>query len=422
MLIGNNQWPGQTFTTCVASPNSPSELSTNQIEEVLQGIINGRALTPEDAVRLIFCTGEAALLVRSVAASMRTDGKGKSVSYSRKVFVPLTNLCRDECGYCTFKKNPWEEGANSMTPEQVLAVTEAGKRCHCTEALFTLGERPEQRFPEYRTFLRKLGFATTLEYLRHVSELVVKNTGLLPHANVGTMTKKEMESLREVTASMGLMLENVSERLSMEGGPHANAPSKHPRLRLATIKNAGELRIAFTTGLLIGIGETVEEIVASLYAIRKLNEDYGNIQEVIIQNFKAKPDTPMKGTVEPSHEFTQNVVSVARLVFGREMNLQVPPNLSPNSYADFLACGINDWGGISPVTKDYVNPESPWPEVREVSKTCDKLGFKLRARLPIYPEFILKRESFVPESLKTIIESMIDVDGYASWSYQIDAH
>ena len=199
--------------------------------------------------------------------------------------------------------------------------------------------------------------------MRHASELVIKKTSLLPHANPGTMTKKEMDSLRDVNASMGLMLENVSERLCMEGGPHAHAPSKHPKLRIATIKNAGELKIAFTTGLLIGIGETAKEIVDSLYAIKKLNDEYGHIQEVIIQNFRAKPNTPMTTNVEPSHEFIQNVVAVARLIFGGQMNLQVPPNLSPASYADFLTCGINDWGGISPVTIDYVNPEAPWPEV-----------------------------------------------------------
>jgi len=244
----------------------------------------------------------------------------------------------------------------------------------------------------------------------------MKRTGLLPHANPGTMTKKEMASLRDVNASMGLMLENVSERLCVEGGPHAQAPSKHPKLRLATIKNAGELKIAFTTGLLIGIGETIDEIIESLYAIKKLNDEYGHIQEVIIQNFKPKPDTAMFYHREPSHEFMENIVAVARLVFGGEMNLQVPPNLSPELYTDFLSCGINDWGGISPVTKDYVNPESPWPQVLMVQRACERFGFRLRARLPIYPEFILKKEGFVPESIRDLVNSMIGADGYVSWS------
>jgi len=413
----------QSLVTCIDAPaNSKSctlrPLSSEGTDDVLDGIMDGRKLKPEDAVRLISYTGEAARLLRSVAAAIRTKGKGRTISYSRKVFIPLTNLCRDTCGYCAFKKDPWEKDAKTMTPAEVLFVAEAGRRSRCTEALFTLGERPEQRFAETRVFLRKLGLKTTLEYLRYVSELIVKSTGLLPHANPGTMTKKEMNSLRDVNASMGLMLENVSERLCMEDGPHAHAPSKHPKLRLATIKNAGELKIAFTTGLLIGIGETPEEIVDSLYAIKRLNDEYGHIQEVIIQNFRAKPDTPMKENVEPPHDFIQNVVAVARLVLGEEMNLQVPPNLSPTSYPDFISCGINDWGGISPVTKDYVNPEAPWPEVPLVNEACEKLGFKLKARLPIYPEFILKKNGFVPEPIKGLIGSMIGKDGYVSWSDQ----
>ena len=304
----------------------------------------------------------------------------------------------------------------TMAPEQVLAVAQAGRRLHCTEALFTLGERPEQRYPEARNALRKLGFSTTLEYLRYASDLVMKKTGLLPHANPGTMTKKEMASLRNVNASMGLMLENVSERLCKPGGPHANAPSKHPKLRLATIHNAGELKVAFTTGLLIGIGETVDEIVDSLYAIKQLNDEYGHIQELIIQNFRAKPDTPMNGHMEPSHDFMMNVVAVARLIFGKDMNIQVPPNLTPCFYPDFLISGMNDWGGISPVTKDYVNPEAPWPEVRLVSKACEERGFKLKARLPIYPEYILQKSEFIPAPINPLVRSMVDCDGYVSWT------
>ena len=391
---------------------------SGQARDVLRGIMDERKLKPEDAARLFSCTGETARLLRSLAAAIRVKGKGRTISYSRKVFIPLTNLCRDSCGYCTFKKDPWQKGAKTMTPGEVLSVAEAGRESRCTEALFTMGERPEQRFTEARVFLQKMGFATTLEYLRYVSELVIKKTALLPHANAGTMTKKEMNSLRDVNASMGLMLENVSERLSMGDGPHAHAPSKHPKLRLATIKHAGELKIAFTTGLLVGIGETSEEIVDSLYAIKKLNDEYGHIQEVIIQNFRAKSDTSMGRSPEASHEYMQNVVAVARLVFGADMNLQVPPNLSPTSYPDFISCGINDWGGISPVTKDHVNPEAPWPKVVAVKKACEKSGFKLKPRLPVYPEFVLKKNGFVPEPIKNIIYSSIDEEGYVSWSDQ----
>ena len=399
---------GQTFATDDPSINK-------RAEDTLCSIRDGRTLRKEEAVQLLTCSGETALLLRSVAATRRNLAKGRTISYSRKVFIPLTNLCRDTCGYCTFKQNPWEKEAKSMTPAEVLQVAKTGRLHNCTEALFTLGERPEQRFPEYRTFLQSLGFSTTIEYLRHVSELVIQKTGLLPHANPGTMTKTEMSLLRDVNASMGLMLENVSERLCMEGGPHAQAPSKHPKLRLATLKSAGELKIAFTTGLLIGIGETTEEIVDSLYAIKKINDEYGNIQEVIIQNFRAKQDTPMREHVEPSHVFMQNVVAVTRLLFEEGMNIQAPPNLSPDSYPDFLDCGINDWGGISPVTIDYVNPEAPWPEVLTINRVCENRGFKLKPRLPIYPEYLLKKTDFVPETIKPLVESMIDNDGYASW-------
>ena len=384
-------------------------------DENLQRTIDERDLRRDDAVQLLSYSGPSARSLWALAGTIRDQGKGRIVSYSRKVFIPLTNLCRDTCGYCTFKKDPWEGGAMT-NPQQVITIAEAGKRNHCTEALFTLGERPEQRYVEAKDSLRKLGFSTTLEYLQHASELVIEKTGILPHANPGTMMKKEMASLRSVNASMGLMLENVSERLCKPGGPHAYAPSKHPKLRLATIRNAGELKIAFTTGLLIGIGETLQEIVDSLFALKELHAEYGHIQEIIIQNFRAKQNTPMFASLEPSHEFMRNVVAVSRLVFGKDMNIQVPPNLSPESYADFLSCGINDWGGISPVTTDYVNPEAPWPEVQTVDRLCAEHGFILKARLPIYPEFLLGKRQFVPARIATLINSMIDREGYAFWS------
>jgi FO synthase len=381
-------------------------------DENLQRVIDEKELRRDDAVRLLSYSGASARLLWTLAGTLRDQGKGRIVSYSRKVFIPLTNLCRDTCGYCTFKKDPWESGAMTVSPQQVITIAESGKRNGCTEALFTLGERPEQRYAEARDSLRKLGFSTTLEYLRHACELVIEKNGILPHANPGTMTKKEMDSLRSVNASMGLMLENVSERLCIPGGPHAQAPSKHPKLRLATIRNAGELKIAFTTGLLIGIGETLEEIVDSLLALKELHAEYGHIQEIIIQNFRAKQNTLMFANLEPAHEFMLNVVAVARLLFGKDMNIQVPPNLSSNSYVDFLSCGINDWGGISPVTKDYVNPEAPWPEVQTVNNLCAERGFRLKARLPIYPEFVLGRREFVPARIAALIDSLIDSEGY----------
>lgn len=384
-----------------------------RLEEILYAAKDGAILKPEDAIQLLTCSGKTSSLLQSIASEKRNMAKGRIVTYSRKVFIPLTNLCRDTCSYCTFKQNPTDHDAKSMTPTDVLNVARAGQKSNCTEALFTIGERPEQRYPEYQSFLQSLGYKTTLEYLRYVSELVIQKTGLLPHANPGTMTKKEISSLRDVNVSMGLMLENVSERLCAEGGPHAQAPSKHPKLRLATIKAAGELKVAFTTGLLIGIGETFDEIVQSLYAIRRLNDEYGHIQEVIIQNFRAKQDTPMRNSAEPSHGFMQNLVAVTRLIFDPEMNIQVPPNLSPGIYPEFLNCGINDWGGISPVTADYVNPEAPWPKIATLSQACRNEGFLLKPRLPIYPEFILYKEGFVPEPLTNKVRNMINDSGLA---------
>ena len=383
-------------------------------DEIFHQILEGKTVSREEAVNLICSNGNEAELLWSVAALMRTRGKGNIVSYSRKVFIPLTNLCRDRCGYCTFKKNPSQREAKTMSPKEVITVASAGSKYRCTEALFTLGERPEQRYTEAKTVLHNLGFSTTLEYLRYACEVVIEKTGLLPHANPGTMTKKEMRSLRDVNASMGLMLENVSERLCKPGGPHEKAPSKHPKLRLATIRNAGELKIAFTTGLLIGIGETTEEIVDSLYAIKELNDNFGHIQEIILQNFRAKENTQMANCAEPDHGFMRNVVAVARIILGQDMNVQVPPNLSPTLYPGFISSGINDWGGISPVTVDFVNPEAPWPKVRMVSRECAKCGFNLKQRLPIYPEFIMKKTGFVPEPLQPLVNSMIDSQGYVS--------
>jgi 7,8-didemethyl-8-hydroxy-5-deazariboflavin synthase CofG subunit len=264
------------------------------------------------------------------------------------------------------------------------------------------GERPEARFKEARNILKKLGYKTTVEYLRDMCELVVKRTGILPHSNPGTMTKKEMAELREVNASMGLMLENVSPRLCEAGGPHEKAPSKHPKVRLAVIEHAGQLMIPFTTGVLIGIGETPEEIVDSLYAIKELHSRYGHIQEVIIQNFRAKPGTPMSNHPEPTREYMLRAIALARLIMGGEANIQAPPNLS-SYYPEYLDAGINDWGGVSPVTLDYVNPEAPWPQVSKLREVCRKKGFRLRQRLPVYPEYVLYKRSYLPGNLKDLI-------------------
>ncbi|HEX3120228.1 MAG TPA: 7,8-didemethyl-8-hydroxy-5-deazariboflavin synthase CofG, partial [Candidatus Acidoferrum sp.] len=311
----------------------------------------------------------------SAATTLRAKGKGNLITFSKKVFIPLTTLCRDYCGYCTFRKDPGQPGAHFMTPDEVLAVAEQGRRAGCKEALFSLGDQPERVFPEARDFLQNQGFTRTLDYLAAMCEFVLNQTGLLPHSNPGVMDANILARLKESNASVGLMLETVSTRLMRGDLPHANAPDKVPVLRLRTMEEAGKLSIAFTTGILIGIGETLEERIDSLLAIRAMHEKYGHIQEVIIQNFRAKPDIPMAHHIEPTMDDMLRTIAVARLILGPEMNIQAPPNLS---YADFprlLDAGINDWGGISPVTKDHINPEAAWPQIAKLEAESSARGF-----------------------------------------------
>jgi FO synthase len=298
-----------------------------------------------------------------------------------------------------------------MTPDEVLALAEQGRRAGCKEALFSLGDQPERIFPEARDFLRKQGFARTLDYLAAVSELVLEKTGLLPHANPGVMDRAALERLKDSNASVGLMLENVSPRLMREGLPHANAPDKVPALRVRTIEEAGKLSIAFTTGILIGIGETMEERVDSLFAIRALHEKYGHIQEVIIQNFRAKPDIPMAAYPEPSLGDMLRTIALARLILGPQMNVQAPPNLSYNDFPRLLDAGINDWGGISPVTKDFINPEAAWPQISRLQSETESRGFTIRERLALYPEFV-GRDKFLSPRVRSRINAIADADGY----------
>ena len=348
----------------------------------------------------------------AVAAELRDKGKGRVVTFSPKVFIPLTRLCRDFCGYCTFRQSPPDAESLYRSPEEVLAVARAGERLGCTEALFTLGERPEQRYPEARQWLAERGYGSTLEYLAAVCQLVLEETGLLPHANPGTMSRRELAALQPYNPSMGLMLESVSPRLYQEGGPHEFAPSKRPRVRLRTIELAGELGIPFTTGILIGIGETRRERIAALLEIRRLHQSYGHIQEVIIQNFRAKSDTPMGGAPDAAIEEMRWTVAVARIILGPTVNLQVPPNLSAADYPDYLAAGINDWGGVSPLTIDYVNPEAPWPGLAELRERSREQGFELRPRLPVYPEYFIGSGNWLPDSLRARVVALADAAGY----------
>ena len=381
-----------------------------RVDAALERGLEGCGLSREDALSLMDQGPLDPLL--EAAATVRDRFKGRSVSYSRKVFIPLTHLCRDYCGYCTFRSDPQPGMQAYMLPDEVLAVAEAGRRAGCKEALFSLGDQPERVFPEAKEFLKKLGFDRTLEYLAAMCELVLEKTGLLPHSNPGVMGADDLRRLRETNVSVGLMLESASPRLLRVGGPHWKAPDKVPSLRIRTIESAGQLSMAFTTGILIGIGETPEERVDALLAIHAANQKYGHIQEVIVQPFRAKPDIRMAQAPEPSTEELERTIAIARLILGGEMNIQSPPNLLADDYPDLLKAGINDWGGISPVTKDFINPEAAWPQISSLSMRSADAGFVLRERLAIYPEFAAKPE-FVTARLQPHLRKLQAEDGYA---------
>ena len=344
------------------------------------------------------------------ARSLRDQGKGRIVTFSPKVFIPLTRLCRDFCSYCVFRHDPRQAESLYMSPEEVLEVARRGEKSGCREALFVLGERPEQRYPEARKWLEDRGYESTLHYLRAMCELVLDETALYPHSNPGTLTRGELETLRGSNVSMGLMLESTSPRLYEPGGPHEHAPSKRPKARLRTLALAGELGVPFTTGLLVGIGETREERIEALEAIRDLDERFGHIQEVIIQNFLAKPATPMESSSEATVEEMRETVAMARIILGPEMNVQVPPNLS-SSYLVYLDAGINDWGGISPVTRDYVNPEAPWPHIAKMKQEMRDRGYQLRARFPVYPQYFMRGDGCLPRELRKRLQAEADDQG-----------
>jgi FO synthase len=326
-----------------------------------------------------------------LCADARSLRRGTVVTYSPKVFIPLTKLCRDVCHYCTFARPPRRGERAYMSEEEVLAVARAGEAAGCREALFTLGDKPELRYRVARGELAELGCETTVEYLARCAKLVLEETGLLPHANPGVLSRDELALLRTVSVSQGLMLETASERLSARGGPHFGSPDKQPAVRLETIRLAGELRIPFTTGILIGIGETREERIDALLAIRELGEWYGHVQEVIVQNFRAKPGTKMAGHPEPSLDELLWTAAAARVVLGPDWHIQCPPNLSGDDFGRLLDAGIDDWGGVSPVTIDHVNPEAPWPELERLAAETEAQGFALAPRLAVYPEYISGR-------------------------------
>jgi FO synthase len=335
------------------------------------------------------------------------------VTYSPKVFIPLTKLCRDVCHYCTFARPPRRGERAYMSADEVLAVARAGAEAGCHEALFTLGDKPELRYRAAREELATLGCETTIEYLARMCALVLEETGLLPHVNPGVMTREELALLRTVSASQGLMLETSSERLSRKGMPHYGSPDKLPERRLETIRLAGELAIPFTTGILIGIGETREERIAALEAIASLHARYGHVQEVIVQNFRAKPGTKMAGHPEPSLEDLLWTARTARRLLPPSIRVQVPPNLSYDDFPRLLEAGIDDWGGVSPVTVDHVNPEAPWPEIERLRAATETYGFELAARLPIYPGYVAELERWTDPRVASFVRRKADAAGLA---------
>jgi 7,8-didemethyl-8-hydroxy-5-deazariboflavin synthase CofG subunit len=372
----------------------------------------GIPLEREQACRLITCSHEELPFLLAAAVEAKNRFKPNVITYSRKVFLPLTNLCRDYCGYCTFRRDPGDPGAHTMTPEEVLEVARAGEKLGCTEALFSLGDKPELAFPEMRETLRRLGYKSTLHYLEAMCELVLRETSLLPHPNPGLLSAEWIARLAAVSASMGLMLESMSGHLLVPGAAHDNAPDKIPAKRLHTIAEAGKQQVPFTTGLLIGIGETAQDRVDTLLAIRELHRRYGHIQEVIVQNFRVKREIPMSNWPEPSKGEMLRAVAVARLLMP-EVNIQAPPNLSSPYYEDLLDAGINDWGGISPLTPDYINPEKPWPHLEQLKLRTESKGYILRQRLPVYAEFVPLVTNRAKGRLYERLRTAADSDGLA---------
>ncbi|KAG2481013.1 MAG: 7,8-didemethyl-8-hydroxy-5-deazariboflavin synthase [Nitrosopumilales archaeon] len=379
--------------------------------EPLNRILDGKKIYQQEAYEIFNVSEKESTELFQTAQILRKQNKGNFVSFSKKVFFNLVNLCKDTCSYCTYKAEPNESKLSMLSKNDVNQLLTLAKKYNCVEALFVTGENPEQKYQEARTWLKTNGFSSTAEYLIHVSELALSK-GLFPHTNAGNLTKEQMRELQKTNPSMGLMLENVSERLTQKGMPHYLASSKKPKARLQVLQNAGELGLPMTTGLLVGIGETPYEIIESIFAIKNLNDKYSNIQEVILQNFHPKPDTLMNNFPSAEENYFKIVVALTRIILPK-MNIQIPPNLSPKSYQSFLSVGINDWGGVSPLTPDYVNPEFSWPEIKKIEENSKKAGFELRCRFPVYPEFF----SFLNSELKEKISTLEDEQGFVREDY-----
>ena len=386
-------------------------LSQTQGDESPASVGYSETISRDEALRSIRCSDAELpdLLIRARAS--RDRFKPGVITYSRKVFIPLTNLCRDYCGYCTFRRDPGQPGAHTMSPGEVLQIARQGEKLGCTEALFSLGDKPELVFPEMRDTLRKLGYRSTLHYLEAMCELVLRETNLLPHPNPGLMSAEWIARLAQVSPSMGLMLETTNAALLAPGAAHDNAPDKLPAKRLRTIEEAGKQGVPFTTGILIGIGESLEDRVDAMIAVGELHRRYGHIQEVIIQNFRVKPEIPMANCAEPTRGEMLRTIAVARLLLP-DLNIQAPPNLSDPDYEQLLDAGVNDWGGVSPLTPDFINPERPWPHLQDLERRTRAKGFQLRQRLPVYPEFMHRAEA-KSELLSQKLRQTSDSEHYA---------
>jgi len=379
--------------------------------ELFNKIKDGYELTKDDACQLAPNLQYASNGLFQTAEKLRDNYKGNTVSFSKKAFFNIVNLCRDTCSYCTYKSEPNSDKLSLMNKQDVKDLAKLAKKYKCTEALFVTGESPEQKYQQARDWLKQNGFSSLGEYLVNCSEIVL-NEGVFPHTNAGNLTKDEMKILRKTNVSMGLMLETSSKRLRQKGMPHHDAPSKEPSTRVGILKNAGELKIPMTTGILVGIGETINEVIDSLFTIKEIQKKFGNIQEVILQNFHPKPDTMMFDHETPNDFYFKSIVALCRIIMP-DMNIQIPPNLSQKNYHEFLSVGINDWGGISPITNDYVNPEFSWPKIKNVEEKCLSHNFKLKARFPVYPEFV----SVISKELRDRMSLIADDEKYVREDY-----
>ncbi len=379
-----------------------------ELEKTLEKALSNELIGREEILSIVNLSRDEMPYLFHASSEIRDRGKGRTLTFSRNVFVPVTQLCRNHCGYCTFKYEP-DEGPLFMAPDEVIELARKGAELGCTELLFVTGDKPELKYPVYREALRKLGYETTAEYLIEMGRAGLREN-IFPHTNLGLATRDELSGFRETNPSMGLMLENISPRLLKKGEAHYRCPDKVPKQRMKTMELAGELDIPWTSGLLVGIGETWEERVDSLFALKELSDRYGNLQEIIIQNFSPKQGILMEKYPPPGFIEMLKMVAISRLIFGERMNIQIPPNLNPETYSLFVHAGVNDLGGVSPVTIDYVNPEAPWPRLEIMKGLVEEMDFTLRERLPVYPEFI--GDKYINKELLGLVRDSVDEQGY----------